>query len=616
MQALALRLGLLALTLFSASVWAQPGAAFDRLLDDYWRDWLSLNPALALSVGGSSTDASGGAIGAQESFDDSLEDAWRVRMLALVDRYAGELAATDPASLSEQQRMSLRMLQDQLAQARGFYGGAAFVTARRLPIDPFQGGHLRFAADAAGAGDYPFKTVPDYTHALRRADRFARWSREVIARLREGVASGVVLPRSVALRMLPQLQEHFGKAPELTDFWRPLADPPAAFSAADRHRLEGAYRHEIAIVIEPAYRHLYEYLSREYLPAARASVGLGAMSGGRELYAYDVRYHTTTTLSPAEIHALGLREVARIEAQLEEVKSASGFAGSLTDFFVHVRDDSAQKFASRTEIIPAYQDALRRIESRLPMLFDVMPRAAFEIRALPDSAQSSQGNGNYAPAAGNGSRPGILWINTFAPGVSDRFNVMTITLHEGLPGHHLQTSLAGERTDLPAFRRFDSTTAYVEGWALYAESLGAELGVFEDPWSRYGNLNYAILRANRLVIDTGLHAMNWTVNQGVDWMMQHSSMTRPQALAEVERYAAYPGQALAYKIGELKIRELRARAEQALGPRFDLKIFHDKVLLGGSMPLTLLERQVDDWVASSAGPRQAGPRQDGTADSR
>jgi uncharacterized protein (DUF885 family) len=593
---------LLALTLFAASAWAEPGAAFDPLLDGYWYDWLALNPALALSVGGGSItgapSAGAAAIGAQVKFDDSLEDAWRVRMLALLDGYSRAMAGVDPASLSAQQRLSRQMLLDQLAQAREFYGGAAFITARRLPIDPFQGGHLRFAADAAGAGDYPFKTLADYEQALRRADRFERWSREVIGRLREGVANGVVLPRSVVLRMLPQLQEHFGKAPELTDFWRPLAHPPAAFSAADRHRLEAAYRHEIAAVIEPAYRHLYEYLSRVYLPAARASDGLGAIPGGRELYEYDVRYHTTTTLSSAQIHALGLREVTRIEAQLEGVKSELGFAGTLPEFYAHVRADAAQKFASRSEIIPAYQAARRRIEARLPMLFDVMPRAAFEIRALPDYAQSSQGNGNYAPAAGDGSRPGILWINTFAPGVSDRFNVMTITLHEGLPGHHLQTSLAGERTDLPAFRRFDSTTAYVEGWALYAESLGPEMGVFDDPWSRYGNLNYAILRANRLVIDTGLHAMGWSVAEGVGWMMQHSSMTRPQSLAEVERYAAYPGQALAYKIGELKIRELRTRAEQAQGARFDLKAFHDTILLGGSMPLTLLERQVDDWIAT------------------
>jgi uncharacterized protein (DUF885 family) len=229
----------------------------------------------------------------------------------------------------------------------------------------------------------------------------------------------------------------------------------------------------------------------------------------------------------------------------------------------------------------------------------VWPRAEFQIRALPDSSKNSQGNGYYSAAGADGSRPGILWINTYAPGISDKFNVMTLVLHEGMPGHHFQTSVAQEQGGLPAFRRFDFTNAYGEGWALYAESLGNELGLFDDPWNYYGYLNYALLRANRLVIDTGLHAMGWDVETGIRWMMQHSSMTRDQAAAEVERYVAYPGQALSYKLGELKIRELRRRAEQELGSRFDLQAFHDQILLGGSMPLTILEQRVDRWISAT-----------------
>ena len=267
--------------------------------------------------------------------------------------------------------------------------------------------------------------------------------------------------------------------------------------------------------------------------------------------------------------------------------------------FAQVRADPKRRFTSRGQIVPAFEAARQEIAGKLPQLFDVWPRAEFQIRALPESSKHSQGNGYYAPAGADGSRPGVLWINTYAPGVSDTFNVMTIMLHEGLPGHHFQTSIAQEQAQLPAFRRFDFTNAYGEGWALYSESLGNELGLFDDPWNHYGHLNYAILRANRLVIDTGLHAMGWDVDTGVRWMLEHSSMTRDQAAAEVERYVAYPGQALSYKLGELKIRELRQRAEQELGSKFDIKAFHDQILLGGSMPLTILEQNVDRWISAT-----------------
>jgi uncharacterized protein (DUF885 family) len=386
---------------------------------------------------------------------------------------------------------------------------------------------------------------------------------------------------------------------EKTEFWHPIANLPADFSAADRARLEAAYRVKIESVIEPVYRRLYDFMRNEYLPRARPTVGLGQMPGGRALYDYEVRFHTTTRLTPEEIHALGRTEVTRIEGELAKVEAALGFSGTLPEFFARVREDSDQKFSSPREIIPAFEAARSRIVPKLPQLFDVLPQAKFEIRPLPESSRSSKGNGYYAAAGADGSRPGILWINIYAPGVSDKFNVMTLTLHEGLPGHHFQTSVAQEQAHLPAFRRFDFTDAYGEGWALYAESLGKELGVFDDPWSYYGHLNYAILRANRLVIDTGLNALGWDVDTGVHWMMDHSSMTRDQATAEVERYVAIPGQALSYKLGELKIRELRHRAERELGSKFDVKAFHDQILLGGSMPLTILEEGVDRWISAT-----------------
>ena len=564
--------------------------ALQAVLDAYWQDYLALNPRLALSYGNAPR---------QGDFDESLEDAWRARELAMLAKYRAALSAFRPVTLSDSDQISVAMLREQLEQCAEYYSGPVFETARRLPIDHFQGAHTEFAADAAGSGNYPFKTVADYDAGLLRADNYARWTDDAIGRMREGLRTGQVLPQRVVLRILPQLQAHFGSPAVKTEFWRPVAAMPAGFAGADRRRLREAYRAKIAIVIEPAYERMFHFLRDEYLPHARTRVGLGEMPGGAALYDHDVRYHTTVDMTPAQINALGRAEVTRIEGELAKVQKDLGFDGTLPHFFAYVRADPTQKFSDRSQIIPAYAAARGAIVGRLPMLFDVMPQAKFEIHALPESSKHSQGNGTFAPAGANGSRPGILWINTYAPGVQDRFVVTTITLHEGVPGHYFQTSLAQEQEGLPAFRRFDFTNAYGEGWALYAESLGAELQVFDDPWSHYGHLTYAILRANRLVIDTGLHAFGWTVDQGVKWMMAHSSMTRDQAAAEVERYVAYPGQALSYTIGELKIRELRARAESRLGPAFDLKAFHDQILLGGSMPLGILEQKVDRWISAT-----------------
>jgi uncharacterized protein (DUF885 family) len=567
-----------------------PNAAFNQMLEDYWQEYLGLNPIAALAHGDNRDEG---------RFDESLEDAWRVRTVAMLDKYLQASAGYSADTLSQNDRTSLAMLREQLTLAKDFYSGALFETSRMLPVDQFQGRHTEFAADAAGSGAYPFKTLADYDRQLDRADAFAKWTDDAATRMREGVKAGVVLPRMIVQRILPQLHAHFGLPPEKTEFWQPLANFPAAVAPADRARLEKAYRVKIATVIEPAYRRLFEFMQSEYLPHARDSVGLGQMPGGTALYNYDVRFHTTTQLTPSQIHAIGVAEVTRIETEFAKVQAAVGFKGTLQEFFAKVRADPALKFTSRDEIIPAFEADRQTIVAKLPKLFDVWPQAEFQIRALPDSSKNSQGNGYYSAAGADGSRPGILWINTYAPGISDKFNVMTLVLHEGMPGHHFQTSVAQEQGGLPAFRRFDFTNAYGEGWALYAETLGNELGLFDDPWNYYGHLNYAIMRANRLVIDTGLHAMGWDVETGIRWMMQHSSMTRDQSAAEVERYVAYPGQALSYKLGELKIHELRRRAEQELGPKFDLQAFHDQILLGGSMPLTILEQRVDRWISAT-----------------
>lgn len=561
------------------------------LLESYWQDLLGLNPALALEVGDYSSE---------ERFDDSLTDAWRTRMVAMLHRYSEALAKIDSSALSDDDRVSYSMLRYRLDSDLGFYGGRSFEVARLLPINQFQGLHVQYAVEAAGSGAFPYKTVADYDKALLRADGFASWVDAAIGRLGEGVAQNIVLPALIVDRMLPQLQVHLGKAPEDTQFWHPIETMPAEFSASDRQRLSEAFKVKIATVIQPAYQRLYDFLSKDYAVHARKTAGLGALPGGRELYRYYVRHHTTTDLTPAEIHQLGLEQVKLISAQLRAIQSAVKVKGSLAAFFAHVRADPAQHFRRPEEVLPAFQAARARIIEHLPSLFGVLPQAPYEVRALPDSYKQSRDNGYYSAAAADGSRPGVLWINVYAPGVQDKFNLMTLSLHEGLPGHHMQTSIAQEQKSLPSFRRFDATNAYVEGWGLYAESLGREMGFYGDPWQLYGHLNYAMLRANRLVIDTGIHEKGWSIEQGVRWMTDHSSMTEAQAAAEVERYAAYPGQALSYKLGELKILSLRDRAHEVLGSRFDIKAFHDQILTGGSMPLQVLQEKVERWLATNA----------------
>lgn len=578
-------LGLMLVSVSAPALGAPASAASDeqRQLDQlyaaYWQDWSAL----------------------QARVGDSLEDSWDRDATATLRRYQSALLKFDPQPLSEQDRISYEMLRYELAQKLSYYGTGVYATARMLPINQFTGYHMQFALDQSGAGSYNFKTVADYDNALKLADGYARWTDDAIARMKEGVGKGVVLPRVVVERVLPQLQQYFGMPPEKSVFWQPIVKFPADIPAAERQRLSKAYAEKIAEVIEPAYRRLYVYMHDDYLPHASATPGLGALPGGAALYAYDIRANTTTGMTPEQIHALGLAQVREITGEMEGVLKTVGFQGTLADFYAHVRTDKALHFQNPDEVIPAYKAALARILPTLPRLFDVMPKAKLEIRAIPEAAaRVYRGNGDYQEAAADGSRPGILWINPYAPGITDKFIVMATTLHETDPGHHLQTSLAQEIGNLPAFRRLTFFNAYGEGWALYCESLGKELGLYDDPWQYYGYLTDMILRANRLVIDTGIHAMGWTTEQGIDWMMAHSSMTYDQAAVEVERYVAYPAQALSYKLGQLDIEALRTKAAKILGPRFDVRKFHDQILLSGSMPLAILDQKVNRWIERTA----------------
>jgi uncharacterized protein (DUF885 family) len=374
---------------------------------------------------------------------------------------------------------------------------------------------------------------------------------------------------------------------------------PADFGTAERERLAQAYTAAVDDKLRPAFRRVRDFLVNEYRAAARDSVGLEALPGGKSYYAFLIRSNTTTDLSATAIHELGVAEVRRITQGMHAVMDRVGFRGTLPQFFDHLRSDPAFRPASAEALIEAYRAVGRRVEAAAPRLFAVLPATPLEIRPTPDFQAPTDAAARYNLGAPDIGRPGIFYVNTFDLPRRSVVGTETLYLHEAVPGHHLQTMLAVENTALPRQLRFDGSTAFSEGWALYAESLGPELGLFENPYQLFGHYDDEMLRAMRLVVDTGLHAFGWSREQAVDYMLAHSAMSRADVVAEVERYIADPGQALAYKVGQLTIRRLRAQAEQALGPRFDPRAFHAEVLTTGSIPLAVLERKIDDWIDAS-----------------
>jgi len=385
---------------------------------------------------------------------------------------------------------------------------------------------------------------------------------------------------------------------EVSAFYKPLTAFPASVPAAEQERLKGAYRQSISQKLRPALQRLRDFMANDYLPASRTTVGLQDMKGGAELYRYLVEVNTTTNLTPAEIHQIGLDEVKRLHAEMEKVKAQVGFTGTLQQFFEHIRTDPKFKPSSREWLQQTYVGIGKRLDATLPNLFSTLPKAPLEVRPVPALTEKGAARGSYNPGTPDGSRPGIFYFNAYDLPSRTTPSMETLYLHEGAPGHHFQISLAQENEALPSFQRFGGNTAYAEGWGLYAETLGRELGVYTDPYQYFGYLDSQLFRAIRLVVDTGIHSKGWTRDQTIQYILDNSSRGRSNATAETERYIAMPGQALAYKIGQLKISELRARAERALGDRFDIREFHAQVLMSGALPLAVLEEKIDRWIAS------------------
>jgi len=569
-----------------------PAFAGSRVLNDafesYYEEYLRLNPIDATMIGDHRYD---------DRMANSLDPKWRKAAEDLDRRYLDTVKAIDPKGLSADEALSREV----------------FLYARQLSLDGWQypqyflpvSQFFSFPSFLAQLGSghlaQPFATVKDYENFIARSAGFTAWVDSAIANMREGMKRGVVQPRIVIEKALPQIAAHVVEDPARSVFYQPVAHFPDAVPASERTRLEAAYRKHIASVLVPAYRRLHAFLQDEYLPHCRSTVGLGALPGGQAWYAYLARSYTTTTQTPAQIHAVGLKEVDRIAAEMERVKDEIGFKGDLQAFLAYLRTDPKFYYDRPEDLLAGYETIKGRVAAALPKLFGKLPKADYVIRPVEEFRAASMAAAQYFPPSADGSRPGIFYVNTYDLKARPRYAMEALSLHEANPGHHFQISRAYELTDVPRFRRFDSYTAFVEGWALYAESLGTELGMYKDPYQYFGRLGFEMWRALRLVVDTGMHAMGWTREQALATMERYSTLTETDRVAEVERYIALPGQALAYKTGELAIRRLRTEAKARLGPRFDVRAFHDLVLDGGALPLGVLEARVRAWPGVAAG---------------
>ena len=554
------------------------------VVDSWYERWLELNPLDASAQGDHQYDA---------RFGDYLSPTWLADSLANEQDSLEELRAVDPAGLSDSDRITF----DAFKYGREIAIEGYRYPAELLPVDQLFGRPAQFAVIGAGGDVHPFVTVQDYDNFLARMDGFVAWVEQAINNMRSGAVKGVVQPRVVIERAIPQLSALAVEDPKESVLWRPILNLPPGLSVPDRQRIVTAWERKLGEAVLPAIRRLRDYLENDYLAHTRPSVGLSALPNGAAWYAYCVRLHTTTSLTPQQVHELGLSEVARIRAAMERLKAQVGHTGDLRSLFEKLRGDPRFVASDVEALLAGYRDLKSRVASAMPRQFAIAPKADFEIRPVEAFREQSAASASYRPGSPDGKRPGVFYVNTWDLPSRPTYLMQAVYLHEAVPGHHFQVSLAQEMDELPRFRRHAEFTAYDEGWGLYAESLGRELGLYDDPYSELGALMMEVWRAVRLVVDTGLHSQGWTREQAIDYMRANTSIGRADIVAEVERYIAQPGQALAYKVGEIRIRALRRESERTLGARFNVREFHTQVLAGGSLPLSVLEEQIRRWLA-------------------
>jgi uncharacterized protein (DUF885 family) len=555
------------------------------LVDAYFKDYLKLEPIYATFVGVNDYNADFGG--------DLTEDYLKARH-DLNTHYLAQVRAIDPKQLPA----DLQLSYDLFVYDRDMALVDETFPSRFMPISQFYSTVITMVQLGSGESAQPFKTVQDYRNWEQRVDGFIKWVALAENRMNQGIESKVVLPRVLVERIIPQLDAMLTTDATQSIFYSPIQHFPESFSEQDKEELTTRYQAMIAERIVPALTNLRDYFKQTYLPKSRATDGWSGLPNGKAWYQHLANSHTTTTMSVDEIHQIGLGEVARILSEMDKVREQVGFKGDLKAFFASLSSEPQYFYSDRQGLIDGYMVLKDKINHVLPNYFNVMPKADYVVKPVESFREQSAAGASYEAPAVDGSRPGVFYINTYNLKAQPKWGMTTLSLHEAAPGHHFQIAIKQELTGVPEFQRFSGYTAFEEGWALYAEYLGIEMGLFTDPYQYFGKLSDEMLRAMRLVVDTGLHSKGWSREQAIQYMKDNSPMAESDIVAEVERYMAIPGQALSYKVGQLKILALRARAEKALGDKFDLKAFHDQILTSGSLPMAVMENKIDRWIAS------------------
>lgn len=582
MKCLVLLLALFSFSLLPAQP-ANDNPALAALFKQYTKDTYRLNPVAATFNG-------------DPRYNDQLPvtftDSYSEKMRTHYANYLTLIKAYDRKNLSANDAISYDIFRRDLEMA---LEGLALKT-NRIPLTQFGGLHQTLAQLGSGTGAQPFKTVKDYDDWLVRAKGFAAYTDSAIVYFRKGITENYVLPTTLITKLVPQLKALQAADATQSVFYGPVKSFPSSFSEADKARLTDAYKKMIVEVINPSYKKLEQFISQEYLPKGRSTSGLTGLPNGEKLYDYAIRTYTTTAKKPDEIFNTGTAEVKRIRGEMEKVKAQVGFNGTLDSFFYYTKNDPKfLPYKTADEVLAAYRSIQQKITPHLPALFPHQPKTPFEVRQT-EAFRAASAAAQYYAGLPDGSRPGIFYVPIVDPA---KYTVAkeNLFIHEAIPGHHFQIMIQKENATLPAFRQNGGNSAFAEGWGLYAESLGKALGCYGDPYQYFYALGDEMHRAIRLVVDVGLHAKGWTREQAIAYMRANEPITEQAATAEIERYMAMPGQALSYKIGELKIKELRDKYQKQLGGKFSLAAFHDELLKDGAMPLAVLESKMDAWAA-------------------
>ena len=569
----------LALSL-AGSALADPTSDFHILLDEHWEWTLANSPVMASSMG-----------------DRRYNQEWGDYSLAGVEQnhveardFLRRTYAIDRNALSDADQLNYELFRRQLQDNVDEHQFKYFL----LPFD-HQGGIQNLDGMT---NRLRLVTVKDFDDWIARLDKIDDVIDQTIELAEKGRKEGMVAPAILMQRIPAQIAVQVVEFPADSPFFTPFASLPESFSATDRERLRAAATDVIETSVLPAYRKLEKYFNKKYLPAARESIGLSGLTNGSAWYEHQARSYTTTRMTPDEIHRIGLDEVKRIRGEMQEIIAEVEFEGSFQEFLTFLRTDPQFYFDNPDDLYQEYLATSKRIDPELVKLFGKLPRMPYGVKPIPDSIAPDTTTAYYNRPAADGSRAGIYWVNLYMPEVRPKYEIEVLSVHEAMPGHHLQLALQQELGDMPMFRRFMGFTAFVEGWGLYSERLGYDLGLYQDPYSRFGQLTYDMWRAVRLVVDTGMHYKGWTRQQAIDFFKDNAAKTEHDIVNEIDRYIAWPGQALAYKIGQLKILQIRERAELQLGANFDIRAFHDELLGAGALPLDLLEQRMDKWLAA------------------